>query len=372
MSADSIAVTGWSVVSGTAFGTAEFTAAVQSGGSGPVAVDEMFDEPLPVGKAYAMPTFSAREHLGRKGSSSLDRTTALAAVGCGQALADASVTVDEESRRRFGIVLGTTAGSVRATSEFSRATVVEDKPYHVNPVLFPTAVMNCAAGHSAIRYGLKGVNATVAGGQLAGVQCLRYARNLIGRGYADAVLVGAAEEFSPHTAWADHLRWGGQGVPQGEGAVVFVTERTSEVRAAGRTPEAEVLAAQVGTVLPGASAAEALAGCVGHALSQAGVRADEVWAVSTGERGIPERDEPESASVDAVFGARAKRVRVKELVGECHAASGAFQVAALLAAHRADAGLDGRVSVVTGVTSDGAVGAVVLRGWRRASGDHGV
>ncbi|GAA2974418.1 beta-ketoacyl synthase N-terminal-like domain-containing protein [Actinokineospora diospyrosa] len=333
-------------------------------GGGAVEVGGMFDEELPGPVAHVIRDFDVRAQLGRKGTSGYDRTTALAVVGCGRALESIGSAVDGHDRARFGVVLGTTAGGVRATSDFSRATIVEDRPYHVNPVLFPAAVMNSAAGHSAIRYGLKGVNATIAAGQLAGVRTLRYTGMTLARGYADAVLVGAAEEFSPHTAWADHLRYGGRGVLPGEGAVVFVAERAADVRAAGRVPLAEVLATAVST-------SGDLSEVLRRALAKAEVKPSEVWAVATGERGIPERDHGEVTAVAEVFG-DVERIRVKETVGECHAASGAFQVAALLERSAIDSDVDGRPSVVTGTTSDGAVGAVVLRGWRRADRGDGV
>ncbi len=57
--------------------------------------------------------------------------------------------------------------------------------------------MNCAAGQSRIKFGLQGPNVTVAGGPMAMLNVLRYTRNLINWVYAEALLAGAVEEFSP-------------------------------------------------------------------------------------------------------------------------------------------------------------------------------
>ncbi|MGX4687691.1 beta-ketoacyl synthase N-terminal-like domain-containing protein [Streptomyces sp. JNUCC 63] len=370
-----LAITGWGVVSSLAIGADEFTAALREDRSGLRDVTGMFDEELPEDQAFAMPDFKVRDHLGRKGTSFFDRSTALGLLGCTLALGDTDLTVTDDNRDRVGIVLGTTAGSIKATSDYSRETLENDRPYLVNPVLFPNTVMNCAAGQSAIWHKLKGVNATVAGGQLAGLSALRYARNQIRRGYADALLVGSVEEFSPHTAWFTHRRHSAEEgrAKLGEGSAVFVVEDAATVRAQGRRPDAEVLAVEVGTFgAPGREpdAGAGLADVIRRALARAGVEPSQVRAVATGESGIARLDDIERRGTEAALGTEVWRVRAKQWVGECHSASGSLQIAAVLAGHRGHPELDGAVSVVTSVSSDGGVGAAVLRGWHRARGDH--
>ncbi|MFD4972837.1 beta-ketoacyl synthase N-terminal-like domain-containing protein [Streptomyces sp. NPDC058424] len=370
-----LAITGWGVVSSLAIGADEFTAAIREGRSGLRDVTGMFDEDLPEDQAFALPDFKVRDHLGRKGTSFFDRSTALGLLGCTLALDDTDLTVTDDNRDRVGIVLGTTAGSIKATSDYSRETLENDRPYLVNPVLFPNTVMNCAAGQSAIWHKLKGVNATVAAGQLAGLSALRYARNQIRRGYADALLVGSVEEFSPHTAWFTHRQHSADEgrAKAGEGSAVFVVEDASTVREQGRRPDAEVLAVEVGTyAAPGREpdAGAGLAGCIRRALERAGVEPADVRALATGECGIARLDDIERRGTDAALGTAVWRVQAKKWVGECHSASGSLQIAALLAGHRSHPELDGAVSVVTSVSPDGNVGAAVLRGWHRAHGDH--
>ncbi len=371
-----LAVTGWSVLSSVGVGADEFAASVQSGESRPADVSTMFEEPLPRPDAHALVDFKVRDHLGRKGTSFFDRSTALAIVTGKLAIADTDLVISDENRRRIGITLGTTAGSVRSTSDYSRETFVQSRPYLVNPLLFPNAVMNCAAGQAAIWFGLKGVNATIAGGQLAGLNVLRYGRNLISCGYADALLIGAVEEFSPHVSWATHfsMQAGGGNTATGEGAAVFVVEDAGAVRAAGRTPEAEILAAEVGSFTPTGeltALSDGLTSLIRRALTRAGVDAGDVWGVATAENGILDLDAVEDRAVVAVLGTGPERIRVKQLVGECHSVTGGFQLAYVLARHRADPALDGRVSVLTSRSSDGAVGVAVVRGYRRERGHHG-
>lgn len=317
---------------------------------------------VPVETAPVLAGFDVRERLGRKGTSFYDRATALAVVACGEALREGGVRVDDDNRHRIGIVLGTTLGSFRSTSDYSRDTLVQDKPYHVNPVLFPNTVMNCAAGQAAIRLRLRGVNATIAGGPLGMHQALRYASNAIERGYADVMLVGAVEEYSPHRAWATRLGPAGdRGAVAGEGAVVVVLARPHADAVDGAAERGRLLAVTTGF---GADPAVALAGCVRRALRRGGVPPERVELVVTGSAtGDPaEADEYEAAV--AALGHRPPHWHVPAAFGACDSATGALGVGALLAgaadATDSDAATP-RLAVLTARSRDGAVAAAVIR-----------
>ena len=366
-----LGVSGWGVVSSAGTAADDFTAAVLAGSTGPADVAGLFADALPRDEAYALVDFEARDHLGGEGTGLLDRGTALALVACGQALADSDLTVHDGNRDRVGVVLGTTVGSLQATSDYSRETLVRGRPYLVDPLRFAGIVLNRTAGQVAARFRLTGVNATVAGAQLAGLNALRYALNQIRRGYADALLVGSVEEVSPHAAWvAEHVFQDEEHrVPVGEGAGVFVVEDAAAMRAAGRRPRAEVLAVEVGQYgPPGADPdpAAGLARCITDALATAGVAPAEVWAVATGESGVRALDLIEQRAIGAVV-RDARCIRVKETVGDGQAAAASLQLAGLLAHHRAEPALDGRVSLVTACSPDGAVGVAVVRGWAQTS-----
>jgi 3-oxoacyl-[acyl-carrier-protein] synthase II len=287
----------------------------------------MFEEPLPAPSGPVLVDFDVRKSLGRKGTSFYDRATALAVVACGAALENGAVVVDDLTRTRIGVVLGTTLGSFKSTSDYSRDTLVQEKPYQVNPVLFPNTVMNCATGQAAIRFGLRGINATIAGGALAFHHALRYATNALHREYAETMLVGAVEEYSPHRAWSTHLTGAGTA---GEGAAVFVVERPGGPR--------PVVAEILGTAT-GFGGDDALAGCVRRVLSTAGVPAEEVRLVVGEDDVLP----------------HCERVSVTARLGVCDAAAGALGLATVLA--RKDPG----VSLLTARTPDGGVGAALVR-----------
>lgn len=369
-----LGISGWGVLSGFGVGAEEFIAGWTGGASALTDVEGMFPEPLPVTEAAVLRDFTVRDHLGRKGTSFYDRTTSLTVVACGLALADSDAVVDDTTRGKVGVALGSTTGGVQSLSDFIKETVVNDPPYLVNPILFPFAVMNAAASSAAIWHQLKGVNATISDGQVSFVAALRYARNKIRHGYADAMLAGAVEEFTPQRAWAsEHTRGGQAGrVPLGEGAALFVLEDAAAAGPDRRRWRGEILAAEVGLFGPPGEdpdPGEGLATVIGRALAVAGVDPAEVRTVAPSLAGSARRDEAERRGILAALGGEPERwLPVKQRLGETYSASGALQLAAILAEHGSDPALDGAVSLLTSMTSDGLVGVAVVRGWNRVDG----
>lgn len=361
-----VTVGGWQVLcsAGTGAAAVRDRLAADRGTAHPgEPVGSMYPEPLPAPAGHVLAGLDARATFGRKGTSFYDRVTALATVACHGALEDARPRLDGVPAERLGLVLGTTMGSLKSTCDYSRDTLGQEKPYLVNPVLFPNAVMNCAAGQSAIRFGLRGVNSTIAGGRTAMFQALRYAANALDRGHADVVLAGAVEEFTPHRAWANQLAGRG-GVPTGEAATVFVLGRSAA------RPDAEVLGVATGYGPGGGDrAGRALAGCVHQAVRRAGVAPEDVSTVLTGEPDPGAEDEYGPAG-DALRH-RPPRILVSRYFGECDAATGGLELAAVLATHQDDPARDGRLSLLTARDPDGAVAAAIVRGWSRAGADRG-
>jgi 3-oxoacyl-[acyl-carrier-protein] synthase II len=382
-----VLVTGWSAISAAGVGAAALapqaagaplpvTAAVPGARAGQLNGDP-HAEPLPSPAGYALGGFDVREHIGRRGTSSYDRVTGLAVVCCRDALAAAGGAtgdtgdtgdIGEDSRRRVGVALGTSLGSFKSTSDYTRETLVQDRPYLVNPMLFPNTVMNCAAGQVAIRLGLRGVNATIAGGALAFLNAMRFAANVIARGYADVMLAGAAEEFTAHRAWASRLTSPATAPPAGEAAGVFVLTGTEPPGWADGRGVARILAVATGYGPGGGAEADrALRGCVHRVLRRSGADPASVGTVFTGETADNgETGRPEYGPASDALGHKPRRVAVPRLLGDCGAATGAMALGLVLTA----GGEPGGLSLLTGRSPDGAVGVAIVTGRTDGRSDH--
>ncbi|MER5463029.1 beta-ketoacyl synthase N-terminal-like domain-containing protein [Streptomyces sp. NPDC002668] len=302
-------------------------------------------------------------HLGRKGLRNLDRTTKLGLVACRQALH----AHDAPAESGTGVVIGTSTGSVRSSAEFCRDTLVHERPYLVNAAAFPNTVMNCCAGQIAIRNSLRGVNATVAGGQLSSLFAFRYARNALVQGQAAKLLVGAVEELSPQTAWG--WQHAGRLLPEtrvGEGAAVFVVSADAAAPDQGpATAQADLLACEVayyGAPAQRGRWVQGLTDVIVRALSRSRVRAQEVSAVAPGVSRHTGLRHVELRALAAVLGSLPERqIRVADVLGELFSASGALQLAALLAVWQAEPSTSRRTGLVTSMGPDGNMGCLVVR-----------
>jgi 3-oxoacyl-[acyl-carrier-protein] synthase II len=301
--------------------------------------------------------FRGQDHLGRKGTKYLDRLTSFGLVACKEVLEGLEGT--ERGGGRTGVVLATNTGSVSTHSTLLYDTLTLEKPYLVNPGRFPNTVMNSTSGQIAIRNGLRGLNATVAGGQTASLLAFRHARLALSLGRAERLLVGGAEELSAPAAWAWHrtgvLR---EGAALGEGAAVFTVQK--EAPTGGVL--AEILACEVRFTPDPRQYADGLADAVSRALDRSGVRPEEVDDVSLGavhHRGL---ERIEERGVRAALGDGLPRaVRVADVLGETYSASGAMQLAALLGLWEAEGAVGPRTALVTSVGRDGNAAALVVR-----------
>ncbi|MFI5983570.1 beta-ketoacyl synthase N-terminal-like domain-containing protein [Streptomyces sp. NPDC051555] len=353
-------ITGWSAVSPYGIGADAFAEGLRSGRPTAAPVDTARWK-VPGTRAHLVPGFETREVLGKKGTRSMDRVTGLAVAAVGSLLERPGADRDAETGERAALVLATTTGSAASMMDFTRSSLVGDRPYDVDPAVMPNAVMNCAAGQCAIWYGIKGPNTTLAGGRAASLLSLNYATRLLSSGRADTVLCAAAEEYSAARYWLERHARGAEapGVPLGEGAAVLLVEPAD--RLAPRRPRlAEVLAVRT-RVATGNLVRGALDACVRSALDAAGVHPRQVWAAVAGDApgllGHLERE----VLTEVCGNAALDRVPAVGRIGDVSAASGSFQIAVLLATAAGDPEAAGRIAVVTSADRDGSLACAVLR-----------
>ncbi|MGV9319641.1 beta-ketoacyl synthase N-terminal-like domain-containing protein [Streptomyces sp. NPDC003660] len=357
---DTLVVSGWSAASPYGLGAEAFAEGLREGRDGVRAADDALDLG-PYERSGHVPGFDIRAVLGRKGTRSMDRATALAVATAGMLLERAGGGLAQDDPEAVGMVLGTGHGSVQSIMDFTRDSLTGEKPFHVDPALFPNTVMNRAAGQSAIWHTLRGPNTTVAGGALTGLLALSYAARLLRRGHCEAVLCGAVEEFSAERAWLEyrarafgpHQQPTG---PLGEGCALFLLEPLGRASTHGRRVLATLLGTRFVAFHAPDRAHDAVVRAVTEALKEADVRPDEVALLVPSDCGGPLGGR-EDAALASVFGERQPPwSRLRRLIGDLGAASASLQLAAAVTVPEA-----GRPVLVTSVDPDGQAGAVVLR-----------
>ncbi|WP_371616938.1 beta-ketoacyl synthase N-terminal-like domain-containing protein [Streptomyces sp. NBC_00454] len=355
------------VLSPAGFGLTALGTALRTGQPGHADPAGIGTEPFPARTPVrVVPDLAVTERLGRKGTRNLDRTTVLGLLAVQEAITALGEEFGEDGRDQTGVVFGTSAGGTGAIGDFARDTVVQERPYLVNPAQFSNLVLNCCASQIAIRHRFTGVNATMVGGHLSGLLAWRYARNTLRLGRARRLFVGAVEELSPQSAWA--WRRSGALRPRsavGEGAAMFSVTPAGQ----GKAPLARVVACEVGFHAPSGTAGQnkaalALASCVERALDTAGVDRQQITTVAVGASAQSGLGEIEQEALALALGDSENRQQlvISDVLGETYGASTALQLAALLAVWQEEPVSDaGEYGLVTSYDRDGGLGCLLVQ-----------
>lgn len=290
-----------------------------------------------------------------------DRYAQFALEAARQAVAQSGLTLTPDQGLRAGAVLGTGGGGYTTIDDSYRAVHVEGKN-RVHPFTIPRLMHNAAAGHLAMKHGLRGPVFTVSTACASSNHAMGLAFHMVRSGAAEVMLAGGAEAtlcFGGIKAW-EGLRVLSpdgcrpfcatrNGMVQGEGAAIFVFEDMDRARARGAPVLAEVVgfgmtADATDMVIPDSDGAiRAMRG----ALSDGGLSPDQVGYVNAHGTGTQVNDRSEVAALRAVFGTAPPPVSAtKSMHGHLIGASGAVELLACLMA--LGVGADGPDAVTKG------------------------
>ncbi len=204
----------------------------------------------------AVGDFSPRKYIAPGALRRMPRLVQMTIVAAKQALASAAARPAPEGEPsaetwkdlpgalgidgdRLGVVLGTGLGAFDQTMEFLLG-YLDGGPEAASPLLFPTSVMNAAAGMLALECGLRGVNSTVNHKDSSPLLAIGMAMDQLRMGRADAIVVGAVDELCDPILEGYRLLGGlargpmrpydqaRAGLGLGESAAVLVLERLDD------------------------------------------------------------------------------------------------------------------------------------------------
>lgn len=208
--------------------------------------------------AAEVPDFDATEHgLTKKEARRFERFVQYAIIAGDEAMAQAGIDMEHEDATRAAVVIGSGIGGIDELQK-SFHTLEEKGPKRVNPLFIPTMIGNMAAGHLAIRYGMRGECIDVSTACATGAHSIGSAVRSIRHGYADMALAGGTEESVNPVCIAGFANLGAltraedpqqasmpfdvrrSGFVAGEGAAVVVLESLEHALARGAKPLAEI------------------------------------------------------------------------------------------------------------------------------------
>ena len=275
----------------------------------------------------------------------LDTFSQLQAVSGMEALADAKLEINDQNATDVGIVVGTADGPISTVCDFQK-DLIEKGNSAGSAFKFPNTVYNAAGGYLSICSGIKGYNVTVTNGFQSGISSIAYAYNVIGQGQEKIVLATGTDENSEIITElygklgcvegnTDGAYANGNGFVLGDGSTTLVLESKSSADARGAECYAKVsgygmthACVKFGTV---SGSEQALCDAVSIALKSAGLGIEDVDAVVGFGNGMEAFTRLEIGAYKNAFGEEKLKTlpvhTVKEVMGECRAASSAMSAA---------------------------------------------
>jgi 3-oxoacyl-[acyl-carrier-protein] synthase II len=205
--------------------------------------------------------FSPEDYVSARNLGKMDTFVIYAIAAAAEAIADAGVDqLSRDVKERIGVIIGSGIGGLSTIYDTSIA-MYKNGARRVSPFFIPSALINLAAGHVSIMFGLKGPNHSVVTACATGTHAVGDAYRMIQMGSADIVVAGGAEAavcplgiagFSAARALSTSRNdtpqeasrpWdkSRDGFVMGEGAGVLVLENLDHAKARGVKSYAEVI-----------------------------------------------------------------------------------------------------------------------------------
>ncbi len=308
--------------------------------------------------ACEVKNFDASQFMEKKELRKLDRFSQYALAATHEAVLNSGLNFDNEDRFRCGVIWGSGIGGIQEiTYEMEQYSKGDGTP-RFSPFLVPKMILDIAAGHISMKYGLHGLNFAVCSACATSTHALIDSLNYIRLGKADVIITGGSEfpislpslgGFSsmkalsernddPATASRPYDK-DRDGFVMGEGAGALIVEEYEHAIKRGAIIYAELIG--------GGMSADAYHLTAPHpdglgvrlvmqdALKDAGINAEEVDYINTHGTSTPLGDVAELKGIYEVFGEHAFKISIsstKSMTGHLLGAAGAVEsIASILA-----------------------------------------
>ncbi len=350
-----VVITGMGAVTPIGNNLAEYKQGLLEGRSGAAPITRFDASNFDTKFACEVKNFDPLQYINRKEVQRMDMFTHFAIAAAAMAIEDANLDVEKINRERAGVVLGSGIGGMW-TYHYQQEELYKrgGNPDRISPFFVPMLISDIAAGHIAIRWGLKGPNYGTVSACATSSHSIADALMLMQRGDADVMITGGSEAVvcpmgvggfnalkalstrndSPETASRPFDR-DRDGFVIGEGAGVLVLETLEHAINRGARIYAEVagfgLTDDAYHITQPAAGGEGAVRSMKLAIEDAGLVPDDIDYINAHGTSTPFNDKTETAAIKTVFGERAYKIPVsstKSMTGHLLGAASAVEAIA--------------------------------------------
>lgn len=362
MSKKRVVVTGMGALTPLGNSLGEFWKNLVDGVSGAAPITQFDASLFKTQFACEVKNFNPEEIIDRKEARKLDLFSQYAVVTATEAMEDSGIDLEKVNLDRCGVVWGSGIGGLKTFQEECFTFAEGDGTPRFNPFFIPKMIVDIAAGHISMKYGLRGPNYVTVSACASSTNAMIDALMLIQLGKADMIVTGGSEAAvniagvggfnalkalstrneSPATASRpfDKTR---DGFVLGEGSGCLILEELEHAKARGAKIYAEVIG--------GGLSADAYHMTAPHpdgigainvmrlAIEDAGMKPEDIDYVNVHGTSTPLGDVAETKAIKEVFGDHAYNLNIsstKSMTGHLLGAAGAIEAIACVKAVQED------------------------------------
>ena len=302
--------------------------------------------------------FDPNDHFDRKEARKLDLFSQYAMVAADEAIIDAGLNFDKLNKDRVGVIWGSGIGGLKTFQDECFNFEKGDGTPRFNPFFIPKMIVDIAAGHISIKYGLRGPNFVTVSACASSTNALIDAFNYIRLGKSDIIVSGGSEAavneagvggFNALHALSTRnddpakasrpFDKGRDGFVLGEGSGALIVEEYEHAKARGAKIYGEIVGAGLTAdayhmTAPHPDGLGAI-NVMRLALEEAGLGTGDVDYINVHGTSTPLGDVAETKAIKTVFGEDAFNINVnstKSMTGHLLGAAGAIEAIACLKA----------------------------------------
>lgn len=302
--------------------------------------------------------FDPNDHFDRKEARKLDLFSQYAMVAADEAIIDAGLNFEKLNKDRVGVIWGSGIGGLKTFQDECFNFERGDGTPRFNPFFIPKMIVDIAAGHISIKYGLRGPNFVTVSACASSTNALIDAFNYIRLGKSDIIVSGGSEAaineagvggFNALHALSTRnddpakasrpFDKGRDGFVLGEGSGALIIEEYGHAKARGAKIYGEIVGAGLTAdayhmTAPHPDGLGAI-NVMRLALEEAGLGTGDVDYINVHGTSTPLGDVAETKAIKTVFGEDAFNINVnstKSMTGHLLGAAGAIEAIACLKA----------------------------------------
>ena len=345
-----VVITGMGVTSPVGTGVDKFWNNIQNGynGIGPITQFDTTD--YAVHFAGEVTDINLEDYFSKKERRKLDRFVQFALIASDEAIKSANFDFDTIDKERVGVIIASGIGGLH-TLEQEKMVLHNKGPKRVSPFFIPKLISDIAAGHVSIKYGLKGINYSVASACASSNHSIALALRHIRYGDADVVISGGAEatitplgisgftqlralstrndDFETASRPFDKTR---DGFVVAEGSGIIVLEEYEHAKKRNAKIYAEIVGAGMTSdafhITAPSEDGDGAIRSMKMALEDGNLKPDDISYINAHGTSTPLNDKIETKAIKSVFGENTKNISIsstKSMTGHMLGATGAVE-----------------------------------------------